>query len=429
MARFGAGRKSKSGKKKALQLKGRQMSKKRPLLPKKGVTQTSYETGFFDFFKVFWKNNQRMELCNLTKQVVNAWEALLPKPKLSKRKVLKDYSKEYKALQEETRRQLLAKQELQRNKRENMERKRMKKTNEDDSGTETEANSRSNFDDTDESIRSDKRGGTDNESQSSMDEKQTHTDDESMSEKNSASYGESGSEYESDKETLVENRREKRKRKGRKYKSYDEYVKIRNKKFKLDSDDADGNSKGRAGHETNQEANNRQDQQEDCDKVPKDNIFFPMREEQSFDRIVRNNYDDQNEMLRKLKEYGSNIDSDNPENDNKRTDSVDSLSSGLAGPKFPSQGRHSSGKLCTPTDTLHVKNLVVGIRQPELQDIFRVFLNDIVLIRVLDNKFNGEAVVAFKNVEAAQKAWSQMNGVEYKRLPLVLEFSNKEDLL
>lgn len=146
---------------------------------------------------------------------------------------------------------------------------------------------------------------------------------------------------------------------------------------------------------------------------------------------VKNDFDDRNEMLRNLKLYGSNNDSDEPNNDDTRNvQSVDSFSSPISGPKFPPSGRDANfEKLSNPTDTLLVKNLVVGIRQPELQEIFKVFLKDIVLIRVLDNKFNGEAVVEFKNVEAAENVKRQMNGIEYKRHPLVLEFANKEDLL
>ncbi|XP_045474541.1 uncharacterized protein DDB_G0283697-like [Harmonia axyridis] len=441
MVRFGGKIKSSSGRKGTLhsQVKGRRNVKKKPLLPKKGLNQTSYETGFFDFFKVFWKNNARMELLQLTKQVANAWEALLPKPKLSKKRVLKDYSKELKALQDEAQRQQMERENLERMKKEKSNKKKTEETSDEDAASRTDASSRSNFDDSEASVRSTQNEdqedddnesrsneeADDNESQSENDDTKSYTGEESMSEANTLSRDYSASDVDDNRRNGNEGNNRKRKAKERKYKSYEAYLKA--KKCKVETNDEDSYNDERNNDNKHSTPNPNQ-QDNNSNKKPEDGIFFPMREETSFERIVKNDYNDQNEMMRKLKLFGSTNDIDGPDNDDiKRPDSIDSLAS-VEMPKLPSQGRDVNS-ISRTTDTLHVKNLVVGIRQPELQEIFRVFLNEIILIRVLDNKFNGEAIVEFKTVEAAERAWRQMNGVEYKRLPLVLEFADKEDFL
>ncbi|KAL3270013.1 hypothetical protein HHI36_009070 [Cryptolaemus montrouzieri] len=454
MARFGNKKKISRKSKKTLhnRAKGRQNAKRKPILPKRGVNQTSYESGFFDFLKVFWKSNRNMDIYKLTKQVANVWNDLLPQPKINRKRVFKDYQKEYKTLQQEYEREKNAQKKLKEEqeikkaqmKIEERRSKRINQMKKEDTESEIENGSKSTLGEDSERSRSDiedisskrgakkryskkdKRSDKDTLSESDSERSRSHIED-SYSENDKTSDQDNLSESDSERNEKRRRIMRKTKRKGRKYRDYNSYIRAKKRTIESASSEKDKNHDDNVSENNEKSASNQNKQQAQMPKEEKDGIFFPVKEETSFDRIVEADLDNQTELLNKLRicrPYSEAL------QEIRNTDEDDSFKSPLSEPKFPlfpQKPNLTSSKILHPTNILHVKNLVQGVRQPDLQELFEVFLNDIVLIRVLEGKFKGEAIVEFKSIDGAMQFWRQMNGFEYRNLPLVLEFVTKED--
>ncbi|KAK9873187.1 hypothetical protein WA026_021420 [Henosepilachna vigintioctopunctata] len=431
MARFGKRKRPTQSRKKALyvNMKGRRNARRKYLLPKKGLNQSTYESGFFDFLDVFWNNSRGMNIYNLTRQVAKVWDDLLPRPKLNKNTVLRDYYEEYKALQEKEKKRKEASQvvnqaaagnEEERN-RDIMKRQENVKRGS-DSGTEGE--SRTDFDEDTETDARSSRSRSDVESR-------TDEGEDSMSETSGRSEADDLSRSESEPEPR--RRQRKPRRRERKYESYEAYLRTKNAQSNmLKGTDQKSNNNTKVAEKQQSPSHQNKDANETNNKGAQEGVFFPVRPENSFDRIVQGDLENQTKLLEKLKICKPCSDPPYDQKvlireDMKLVESDDSLEIHSHLPP-PPQDRVSS-KFMVPTNTLHVKNLIQGVQLHDLEEIFAIFLNDIVMFHILDTKYRGEAVVECKTVEAAGSIWKQLNGVPYKKLPLILEFANKEDLV